>query len=113
MQLIALADVLQLMDTTADPFDVVYVSADRKRRTGGELVALRGCLATGRPDEPAPASAPPVPEPTNWRDVVHPRRRRPAHRAHQTRNVTILSSGHTRKLHVRLIVEFNGQTVRW
>ncbi|WP_151087382.1 hypothetical protein [Hymenobacter baengnokdamensis] len=111
MQLIALADVLLLMDTTSDPFTVVYSTADRQRGTGGELLTLEGCVCTGgkpKPKAPAPA------EPVKWTVVAGlALGRRPGHRVNQTRNVTVLSSGKTRKLHVRLIVEFNGQTVHW
>jgi len=105
MQIISLADVLHHMDTTAEPFDLVYSTADRQRRTGGELVHLTGCLATSTNREQAPGGAAPA-----GGDVPA---RKPAHRVHQTRNVTILSSGKPRKLHVRLLTEFNGQKVRW
>lgn len=110
--LIALADVLLLMDTTADPFTVVYVTADRQRGIGGEPVRLEGCVATSTNKERAAAAAPSAPaaEYLHWTETA---RFKPAHRINQTRNVTILSSGHTRKLHVRLIVEFNDQTVHW
>jgi hypothetical protein len=110
MQLIALADVLLLMDTTADPFTVVYSTADRQRGTGGELLRLEGCVCTAKAKGQAQAAPAPVAEPSSAPASV---RHKPAHRTNQTRNVTVLSSGKTRKLHVRLIVEFNGLTVHW
>lgn len=96
------------MDSTAEPFSIVFSTADRTRKTGGELVRLEGAVQTGAPEKlkrPLGPTAPATAGPAG----TH----KPAHRAHQTRNVTLLSSGHTRKLHIRLIVEFNGQKVRW
>ena len=109
MLLISLAEVLTIMDSTAEPFTIGYATADRQRRTGGEVILLEGCVQTGAPEKlkrpqsaPAPATA-----------ALPAKAHKPAHRANQTRNVTILSSGKTRKLHIRLIMEFNGQKVRW
>lgn len=110
MQLITLAEVLHLLNTTADPCTIVFSTADRQRRTGGELVILEGCVKTGVDKEarsPAPAGQQPAAAPLKGST------RRPNHRAHQTINLTILSSAKVRTVHVRLITEFNGQKVRW
>lgn len=104
MQLISLGEVLRHMDSTAEPFSLVFSTADRKRRTGGELLRLEGCVKTGGDKEPM------VPTPAAVAQTV---KRKPGHRANQTINVTILSSGKVRKLHVRLLTEFNGHLVRW
>jgi len=109
MQLITLAEVLHALNTTADPCTITFSTADRQRRTGGELVTLEGCVKTGADREPrAPVS-------TGQQPAAEQRgpKRRPNHRAHQTINLTILSSGKVRTVHVRLITEFNGQKVRW
>lgn len=109
MQIISLAEVLQAMDSTAEPFDLVFTTADRKRKTGGELVALAGCVKTGGPHVPKTA---PAPVPAGNPAPATPGRN-PQHRVHQTVNVTVLSSGKVKTVHVRLITEFNGQKVRW
>lgn len=108
MLIISLTEVLTEMDSTAEPFSITFCTADRQRGTGGEVVTLEGCVQTGAPEKvkgakpaSALATAPAV------------GKGKPCHRANQTRNVTILSSGKTRKVHIRLIMEFNGQKVRW
>lgn len=110
MQLITLAEVLHALNTTADPCTIVFSTADRQRRTGGELVTLEGCVKTGVDKEaraPVPTGQPPAAEQRRGF------KRRPNHRAHQTINLTILSSSKVRTVHVRLITEFNGKKVRW
>ncbi|RZL04832.1 MAG: hypothetical protein EOO62_20410 [Hymenobacter sp.] len=110
MQLITLAEVLHLLNTTADPCTIVFSTADRQRRTGGELVTLEGCVKTGVDRE---AKATPQPPTMGALVTTTWLKRRPNHRANQTINLTILSSGKVRTVHVRLITEFNGQKVRW
>ena len=110
MLLISLAEVLTEMDSTAEPFSIVFATADRQRGTGGEVVTLEGCVQTGAPEKVKGAKAPSGPATAS---VAVAGKHKPAHRANQTRNVTILSSGKTRKVHIRLIMEFNGQKVRW
>lgn len=113
MQFITLADVLRILDATADPCTLVFSTANRQKGTGGELITLENCVKTGTNRE-AKASAAAAPRPavgelvtTSWL------RHQPAHQANQTINLTLLDSGHVRKVHVRLITQFNGQKVRW
>ena len=56
-QTILRSDVLQLIDT-GDVFDLVFVTADRRRGTGGDLVSVKGWrkmtgepVATGQPGQ--------------------------------------------------------------
>jgi hypothetical protein len=112
MLFITLADVLRILDTTADPCTITFSTANRQKGTGGELITLEGCVKTGTNREAkaaAPAAQPSVGAlvTTTWL------KRQPGHQANQTINLTILSSGHVRKAHVRLITQFNGQKVRW
>jgi hypothetical protein len=110
MQLITLAEVLHALNSTADPCTIVFSTADRQRRTGGELVTLEGCVKTGVDREARPTPAPAAGQAT---PATPSTKRRPNHRGNQTINLTILSSGKVRTVHVRLITEFNGKKVRW
>lgn len=112
MQFITLADVLRILDTTADPCTITFSTANRQKGTGGELITLEGCVKTGTNRE-AKAAAPAAQQPAADQAQAPRLKRQPAHQANQTINLTILSSGHMRKAHVRLITQFNGQKVRW
>ncbi len=87
-----LQDVLQAMDSyteTGDKvcFDLEYVSFDRTRRKGGDLVSLTGVQKVGST--------------FNQRD-------------RQMINVKVPgSSHHPFPIHIRLITKFNGEKVYW
>lgn len=86
MKIMALKECLQEMET-GKPFTVTFVKADRKRNTGGELKTYENCrLHYSRKDSPA------------------------NHYQHSTRNV-MLQNGEIRKIHIRLIVQFNNARV--
>lgn len=113
MQFITLADVLRILDMTAEPCTVVFSTANRQKGTGGELLTLENCVKTGtnREAKQAQAAAPSAQQPAA--EPAPRPKHQPAHQSNQTINLTILSSGHVRKVHVRLITQFNGQKVRW
>ncbi len=71
---------MEQTDKEGLPFSLKFVTADRKRKTGGDLIELHGCKLKGM-------------------DVKH-----------ATRNI-LLSSGKIRKVHIRLIIEYNGHTI--
>lgn len=107
MQLIPLTDVLQTMATTTQPFNLVAVTYDRKRKTGGQLLELENCLQAGvtfKSDKKLSKAVS-----TQQTNVA---RKAPNHHSNSTRNV-VLANGQTRKIHIRLIISFNGKQVRW
>jgi len=86
------------------PFSIEFWTADRKLKTGGELLALEGCILSknqkyGKAREKE--------------TIVNTNPKKQNHWENSTRNLVILSSGQIRKCHIRLIEKFNGQNVYW
>ncbi|MCX6267044.1 MAG: hypothetical protein NTW16_06765 [Bacteroidetes bacterium] len=107
---IQLSKALDLMDQLDDDgkpvrFHVKFVTADRIRRTGGEIIeipSVRKCVGN-----------------RNGKTVFDIRQkadenpsisRQPNHWMNSTRNI-LLPNGGIRKVHIRLIIEFNNQKV--
>lgn len=85
--------------TEGKPFDVIFVTADREKNTGGEIVEIRGArLAT-------PKREGPIARATKKKTAQN-------HHANSTRNI-VLANGLIRKIHIRLIIQFNGKKVIW
>jgi hypothetical protein len=103
MKIIHLKEVLDEMKKPR-PFSVSFVTCDQERKTGGELIKLDRVILSsnekyvGRLDFQRPSP--------NLTDFS----KNPNHYEHTTRNV-LLPNGMRRKLHIRLLLEFNGQKV--
>jgi hypothetical protein len=107
IQLGAALDEMDQFDDDGKPvrFHVKFVTADRIRRTGGEIIEIpsgRKCVGN-----------------RNGKTVFDSRQkadenpsisRQPNHWVNSTRNI-ILPNGGIRKVHIRLIIEFNNQKV--
>ena len=107
IQLSKALDLMDLLDDDGKPvkFHVKFVTADRMRRTGGEIIEIhsgRKCVGN-----------------RNGKTVFDTRlkadenpsiSRQPNHWMNSTRNI-ILPNGGIRKVHIRLIIEFNNQKV--
>ena len=107
IQLIKVLDLMDQLDDDGKPvkFHVKFVTADRIRRTGGEIIEIqsgRKCVGN-----------------RNGKTVFDSRQktdenpsisRQPNHWANSSRNI-ILPNGGIRKVHIRLIIEFNNQKV--
>ncbi|MFZ4523913.1 MAG: hypothetical protein ACOYNC_19585 [Bacteroidales bacterium] len=107
---IQLSKALDLMDQLDDDgkpvkFQVKFVTANRKLKTGGEIIEIadgRKCVGKRRGEmvfdmrkslqDPSCVSRP------------------PNHTANSTRNI-LLPTGGIRKVHIRLIIEFNNQKI--
>lgn len=106
MSFILLKEVLNEIDRTDEQghpvsFNMKFVTADRKRRTGGEIIEANNvhkCI-TIRNNKVVYDSRPHV-------------SRNPHHFTNATRNI-IFPNGQIRKVHIRLIIEFNNQRVLW
>jgi hypothetical protein len=89
-------------DTEGKPvrFSIKFVTADRIRKTGGEIITVdKAEKCVGKKAEKVIHA---TPINTN---------REPNHKDNQTRNIYIPDSGQVRKVHTRLIIEFNGLKV--
>lgn len=113
MKVISLQDVLAWMDT-GKPFDIAFVTADRKRQTGGEIIELENVKlhrkAEYQQDNAEVSTAEAVSTVAVSTVALKKDYRNPQHLQHGTRNLR-LSSGKIRKIHIRLIVKFNGAKV--
>lgn len=106
---IRLSDVLSEMDRLDDQgkpikFNIKFVTANRKERTGGEIIEIKGgrkCVDV-KEDKPVFDTRKSVSEPK-----LH---KNPNHWVNSTRNI-LLPNGRIRKVHIRLIIEFNDQKV--
>ena len=108
---IRLWDVLEIMDSEdvhGNPvrFQVKYVTANRLQGTGGEIIELKdGCKCSGKTKQGKPIFAVKKNFPDNDRVTKDPN-----HWINSTRNC-LLPNGQKRKLHIRLIIEFNNKKV--
>ena len=103
---VRLTEVLRQMEEGEETFSIRFMRADRGRGTGGQIESWHQCrlssrraqgpLGTGRPSGPAG----PVPS-----------SRMPSHYQNATRNIVQGQSSQPRKIHIWLILEFNGQKV--
>lgn len=86
-------------------FSIAFVTADKRKNTGGELIEVEKAYKSGyinpedrkKMQQLQPAS-----------DMLN---KSPNHYQNSTRNIVIASNSEVRKLHVRLIRKFNGKTV--
>lgn len=88
---------------SGEPFSVEFVTCDVKRKKGGELIAVDGAVLRRTTIDRAKESQP-VSNATTSRSANE--------YSNATRNL-LLANGQTRKIHIRLITKFNGQTVTY
>jgi hypothetical protein len=82
------------------PFTMKYVKADRKRRIGGAEVNVPQAVLYTMPRQSKAASV-----------ATGATLKKPNHYDHDTVNIMLLPSRLIRKVHTRLITEFNNQPV--
>ena len=84
-------------------FDLKFVTCDRKRETGGEIIEIKsGRKCVGKRNGKVLFD-------TRKADIQNTSRD-PRHWVNSTRNI-LLQNGQIRKVHIRLIIEFNGKKV--
>lgn len=101
---IRLADALQLMEEADPGFSLRFIQADRKRKTAGKIVEWHNC----RLSRPLPGPRPPA---LPAAEAAPRAGRQPNHYANATRNLVQGRSTQVRKVHIWLILAFNGQKV--
>ena len=107
IQLSSALDEMDRLDHDGKPvrFHVKFVTADRIRRTGGEIIEIqsgRKCVGN--------RNGMTVFDSRHKADEHSRNSRQPNHWVNSTRNI-ILPNGGIRKVHIRLIIEFNNQKV--
>jgi hypothetical protein len=107
IQLSKALDLMDLLDDDGKPlkFHLKFVTADRIRRTGGEIIEIQSgkkCVSNRNGKTVFDTRQKVDENPSNSRQ--------PNHWVNSTRNI-ILPNGGIRKVHIRLIIEFNNQKV--
>jgi hypothetical protein len=108
--MIRLGQVLEIMDKldrNNNPvrFDIKFVTADRAKQIGGEIIELKDvCKCVGKRNGKV------VFDTRNAKSEIAKIPKAPKHWVNSTRNL-LLSNGQIRKIHIRLIIGFNGQKV--
>ncbi len=108
---IRLWDVLEIMDSfdgQGKPirFQLKFVTANRSEKTGGEIIELKdACKCSVRTKKGKEIFAVKKNLPADNRITKDPN-----HWVNSTRNI-LLPNGQKRKLHIRLIIEFNNKKV--
>ena len=96
---ITLPEVIKAIDG-GQRFDITVVKADVKRGTGGALATYTGCIKQ-RPKNGKTAET--KKQSTGTKS--------PNHYENSTRNIYLLREREIKKIHLRLIVRFNGKKV--
>ena len=99
--LVTVLDQMEMMDPDNKPrkFDIKFVTADMNRKTGGEIIEIknaRKCIGERNKEIIYGSGSRPS--------------RKPDHYKNSTRNI-LCENGQIRKVHIRLIIEFNGKKV--
>lgn len=116
---VTLSEALELM-RSGEPFDLIWVTADRQRQRGGEILTAKGARQVMK-RKPQSGNRKPEYIVRSARRRVHggsdpvsghpvSDTRNPNHYAHGTRNIR-LSNGKVRKVHIQLIDSINGMKV--
>jgi hypothetical protein len=86
-------------------FSIAFITCDRKKQTGGEWIfidrAVKHDFLTRAETDQLQKSAPAT-------QMFH---KNPNHYQNSTRNIRIIKNSELRKIHIRLITEFNGMVV--
>ena len=93
-------ELLEWMDSGRH-FSLTYVTADRKKGTGGDLVSIPRATKTGHRAKDGQKLTP---------AVIRQAAKNPNHSEHFTRNI-VLPNREVRKVHIDLITHFNGKKV--
>ncbi|MDJ1500461.1 hypothetical protein [Xanthocytophaga agilis] len=94
--MIKLSEALMQMEQ-GETFSCKFVTFNQRRKTGGEIIEIQEARlfrqSASTPEEKKESSG---------------KSKSPNHWANSTRNILILPSEQIRKLHIRLLIEFNG-----
>lgn len=101
---VRLSDALRQMEEGKERFTIRFVKADKRRKTGGQILEWQNCQLSKRRVVGARRS------PVAAAEADTPSRL-PAHFQNATRNLVQGASSQPRKVHIWLLLAFNGQRV--
>lgn len=101
---VRLSEVLRQMEEGEERFTIRFVKADKRRKTGGQIVEWHNCQLSKRRVGGAR-------RPVVAADVADAPRHQPDHYRNATRNIVQGNSSQPRKVHIWLLLSFNGQQV--
>lgn len=101
---VRLSEALRQMEEGEERFTIRFVKADKRRKTGGQILEWHNCqlskrrvLGVRRPRVAAKVAEAPGRQPDHYRNA--------------TRNIVQGNSSQPRKVHIWLLLTFNGQHV--
>jgi hypothetical protein len=103
--MISLEQVIEKMET-GEIFSISFVTHDKIRKTGGQLITLEKARKVGFKGEKAERF-------TQNKKGVKVLRKNPHHFSHFTKNIQDMKTRKVIKIHCRLIVSFNGERMRY
>jgi hypothetical protein len=101
---VRLSEVLRQMEEGEERFTIRFVKADKRRKTGGQIVEWHNCQLSKRRVvgvKRSPVAA----------DATESISKMPNHYANATRNIVQGNSSQPRKVHIWLLLTFNGQRI--
>jgi hypothetical protein len=101
---VRLSEVLRQMEEGEERFTIRFVKADKRRKTGGQIVEWHNCQLSKQRVGKAKRS--PVAA-----DAAESTSKMPAHYQNATRNIVQGNSSQVRKVHIWLLLTFNGQRI--
>jgi hypothetical protein len=109
-EIIHLSDALNLMEVVADnnkpiPFQIKWVTHSKTTGTGGKVLEFDQAIKVMGVKNGKMINA--------VRKTAIALGKNPNHYKNQTRNISYLNSNQIRKIHIRLILEFNHKKVIW
>ncbi|MDF7810504.1 hypothetical protein [Hymenobacter sp. YC55] len=114
-ELIPLKQVLAEMQAAKEPFSLRFVKLNEGKQQGGEIVELPSVLLSGRNhvagNDPSEKKGSPVAEASNQPDQPTQLTRDPNHSDNMTRNLVSTINHRFTKVHIYLILGFNGKKV--
>ncbi|MCA8830179.1 hypothetical protein [Hymenobacter pini] len=115
-KLILLKQVLEQMQTAKEPFSLRFVKLNEGKQEGGEVVFYDAVRLSSRAQPEGGASAVEGEGASERADDMHQKTaakgtRAPNHSDHMTRNLVNTRNGRFLKVHIYLLLEFNGKKV--
>jgi hypothetical protein len=101
---VRLSEVLRQMEEGEERFSIRFVKADKRRKTGGQILEWHNCQLSKRRVVGIRRAPVATGEPAAQSNM-------PAHYKNATRNLVQGNSSQPRKVHIWLLLSFNGQRV--